>query len=134
MLICSLWVAIVCTLGSHSKGVHERGMGGRKGRRKGGVEGGGWEEWSEEEQRPPWIDDFALSASVSINFQIQVMSTRRTLTLIHSPIVLHTGHQQQTRVIGDGRKEGKKKGKRERRGGGKRGGGEEGKKEREGKE
>jgi len=70
------------------------------------------------------MDDFALSASVSINFQIQVMSTRRTLTLIHSPIVLHTGHQQQTRVIGDGREEGKKKGKRERRGGG-----EEGKKE-----
>jgi len=36
VLICSLWVAIVCTLGSHSKGVHERGMEGRWGRRKGG--------------------------------------------------------------------------------------------------
>lgn len=22
--------------------------------------GGGWEEWSEEEPRPPWMDDFAL--------------------------------------------------------------------------
>lgn len=103
----------------------EREEGREEGRRKGGVEGGGWEEWSEEEQRPPWMDDFALSASVSINFQIQVMSTRRTLTLIHSPIVLHTGYQQQTRVIGDGRKEGKKG--RER--GGEEGRGEEGKKE-----